>query len=57
MLICTVALHETHLAETVISSIGMSEEKSNELDAPHLQSTYFFSETMAPPNRKSVKKD
>jgi hypothetical protein len=33
-------------AETVMSSTFISEEKSNELFAPHLQGTYFFSETI-----------
>lgn len=42
----TEAPHEGQRAVSVRSSIFMSDEKSNELFAPHLQGTYFLRETM-----------
>ena len=46
MLMHTLAPHAGQRAVRVRSSTDMSELKSNELFAPHLQGTYFLSETM-----------
>lgn len=45
--------HEPHRADMVMSSICMSDEKSNELLAPHLHWNDFFIETIRPPRRKA----
>lgn len=47
MLMHTLAPHDGQRAVSVRSSMLMSEEKSNELFAPHLQGTYFLSETIS----------
>ncbi len=52
-LTCIVEPQEEQRAVTVMSSIAMSEEKSNELFCPHLQATYFLRETMATTARET----
>ena len=52
MLMHTDAPHDGQRAVSVRSSTERSEEKSNELAAPHLQGTYFLRETMASPQEE-----
>jgi len=56
MLMHTDAPQEGQRAVRVRSSTDRSEEKSNELFAPHLQGMYFLRETIASPEKKTRRK-
>ena len=53
MLMHTLAPQDGQRAVRVRSSTDRSEEKSNELAAPHLQGMYFLSETIRITGKKS----
>lgn len=53
ILMHTDAPHAGQRAVRVRSSMFMSDEKSNELFAPHLQGTYFLSETISITSKKN----